>query len=132
MLYEIKSDGTMVADFGLEQAKDMMRLYDMGDDMGDLRPTDEPASNPPGWDSIDTSTDDVPNLDEMDIDELATYSNAVYQTNFPADVKERLSQYTGFKALAMQRRTTGEIRVAESFERTCERLYRELPESYRW
>ena len=40
--------------------------------------------------------------------------------------------YTMQKATAMRRRLNGDIRVALELERTCEMIYDQLPDNWKW
>lgn len=94
--------------------------------------SDEPALAESWRDAIEP--DDVPNLDAMtdtaDVNDalIAIRSNE----SLPRDVREILAAYCDVKIDAMRHRLAGRIQEALTLEAECDRLYRALPERYRW
>ena len=65
---------------------------------------------------------ETPNLDAMDADDLSLF----------ADAAQLLVRYADRKACAILYRAQGNIRLAQTFEANCDRIYARLPEWARW
>lgn len=92
---------------------------------------------PAGWDAIEaddeSGSDDVPNLDGMWPDDLRKFAmDIVGNLKIPTGPRVNLMNYGFRKADAMEHREAGRITQALQIEAECDRLYRALPESYRW
>lgn len=76
------------------------------------------------------------NPDAMTVQELVALAGALMalEDHFEGDEEARviMTQYLIFKAAAQVARMSGEIRTALENEKQCDRLYKELPEKWRW
>ena len=86
----------------------------------------------------------VPNFDDMDVTEIRAWwqcwhgrSRQLGRAWFAEErnrtwIAGMLLDYALNKAIAMEWRLKGNVKLALSFEATCDRLYQRLPECARW
>jgi hypothetical protein len=74
-------------------------------------------------------TVEVPNLDAVDEDDLATFIEVASEARGNLHM---LATYAQYKKEAIQYRAAGNIPSALFLEAECDRIYKRLPEGLRW
>ncbi len=70
--------------------------------------------------------------DPQDLRQWAITLSTAFHLVLPPRVRTKLCLYAYVRAMIIEERLRGEIAQAERDERECDRLYKQIPPTYRW